>query len=139
LLIDGGKGHISAVNQVLQAENIYIPVFGMVKDDYHKTRALCTESQEINIAKEKAIYMLIYKIQEEVHRYTVGITTNAKRKTLKHSSLEKINGIGPQKARNLLLHFGTLDSVKKASIEELSKVKGISLENAKNIKAYFDK
>ncbi len=137
LLIDGGHGHVSVVCEVLRNEGIDIPVFGMVKDDYHKTRALCTEDQEINIAKEKAIFMLIYKIQEEVHRFTVGQTTNAKRKTMKHSSLEKIEGIGAVKAKKLMAAMGTLGAIKQASTEELSAISGITATDAQRIYDYF--
>ncbi len=139
ILIDGGKGHISVVKEVLEEENIDIPVFGMVKDDYHKTRALCTDSEEINIAKERSIYMLIYAIQEEVHRFTVGKVSAAKRATLKHSSLEAIGGIGPAKAKKLLGAFGTLAALKKAAEEEICAVKGISKTDAHNITRYFSK
>ena len=110
----------------------------MVKDDYHKTRALCTEAQEINIARDRAVFTLIYKIQEEVHRFTVGRTTTAKRSTLKRSSLEKINGIGPTKAKKLLLHFGTLAKIKTATVEELSLVSGISPKDADTVFKYFN-
>ncbi len=137
LLIDGGKGHVSAVMEVLREENISIPVFGMVKDDYHKTRALCTANEEINIAREKAVFMLIYKIQEEVHRFTIGRTTQAKRKTFKHSSLEKIDGIGPVKAKKLLAAMGTLGAIKSASVDEISAISGISMIDAQNIYRYF--
>ena len=139
LLIDGGRTHVSAVLQVLQSEGIELPVFGMVKDEYHKTRALCTDTHEINIAKNRAIYTLIYKIQEEVHRFTVGKTTNAKRSTLKHSSLEKIDGIGPAKAQKLLGYFGTLSNIKAAELLELQKAPGISKADAQNIFLYFRK
>lgn len=139
LLIDGGKGHVSAVKEVLRAEGVHIPVFGMVKDDYHKTRALCTESEEIHIAREKAVFMLIYRIQESVHNFTVGKTTKAKGKTLKHSALEKIHGIGPAKAKQLRLTLGSYAAVKEASEEELMAVKGISAEDARNIYRYFHK
>lgn len=137
LLIDGGHGHVSVVREVLRNEGVEIPVFGMVKDEYHKTRALCTEDREINIAKEKAIFMLIYKIQEEVHRFTVGQTTNAKRKTMKHSSLEKIDGIGAVKAKKLMAAMGTLSAIKQASLEELSAISGITNTDAQRIYDYF--
>ncbi len=137
MLIDGGRGHVSVVKEVLAKHGVEIPVIGMVKDDYHKTRALCTESDEINIAKEKSVYMLVYKIQEEVHRYTVSKTMGAKRKTLKHSSLEKIEGIGPTKAAKLLSHFGTLQAVKAAETEAIEKVKGISRRDAEAVYDYF--
>lgn len=137
LLIDGGKGHISAVKQVLSEENVYIPVFGMVKDDFHKTRALCTDQEEINIAREHAIYTFIYKIQEEVHRFTVNKVMQSKRSTLTHSSLEKIDGIGPAKAKKILGALGSYSAVKKASEEELRSIKGISQADASKIYQYF--
>lgn len=139
LLIDGGKGHVSIVKEVLEKEGICIPVFGMVKDDFHKTRALCTETEEINIAKQRAIFMLIYSIQEEVHRFTVDKVNAAKRSTMKHSSLEKIDGIGPSKAKKLLLGFGTVTALKNASRDEILAVKGISAKDADNILKYFNK
>lgn len=137
LLIDGGKGHVSAVKEVLQQEGVEIPVFGMVKDDYHKTRALCTENEEINIARERSVFMLVYRIQDSVHRFTVEKTTKAKRSTLQKSSLEKIQGIGPAKAKALLHAFGTYTAIKQATAEELSKVKGISGSDATRIYRYF--
>ena len=137
LLIDGGKGHVSVVCEVLRDEKIAIPVFGMVKDDYHKTRALCTEHEEIDIGRDQAIFRLIYKIQEEVHRFTVGRTMNAKRATLKKSSLEKIEGIGPVKAKRLLSAFGTLGAIKNASEEDFGRVQGITDADAYHIYHYF--
>ena len=137
LLIDGGKGHVSVIKEVLRAENIDIPVFGMVKDDFHKTRSLCTEENEINIAKEQSVFMLIYRIQEEVHRFTVNKVMKGKRKSLTHSSLEKIDGIGPAKSKKLLQTFGSLAAIKKATIEELSAVKGITKSDAESIYQYF--
>lgn len=137
ILIDGGKGHISAVKQVLREEAIDLPIFGMVKDDFHKTRALCTDTEEINIAKERAIFMLIYAIQEEVHRFTVGKVMAAKRMTIKHSSLEKIVGIGPNKAKALLGAFGTISALKNASEEEILTVRGINKSDAHNVFEYF--
>ena len=138
MLIDGGKGHVSVVKEVLAEENIYIPVFGMVKDEFHKTRSLCTEQDEINIAKEQAIFMLIYRIQEEVHRFTVDKVMKSKRSSLTHSSLEKIDGIGPAKAKKLLQSLGSLTAIKKATIEELLTVKGISKTDASKIYQYFN-
>lgn len=138
LLIDGGKGHVSAVKEVLQEENVYIPTFGMVKDDFHKTRSLCTEQYEINIAREQSVFMLIYRIQEEVHRFTVDKVMKAKRSSLTHSSLEKIEGVGPAKAKKLLQAFGSFTAVKKATEQELASVKGISKADASKIYEYFN-
>ena len=138
LLIDGGKGHVSVVKEVLAEEEIYIPVFGMVKDEFHKTRSLCTEQDEINIAREQSIFMLIYRIQEEVHRFTVDKVMKAKRNTLTHSSLEKIDGIGPAKAKRLLQALGSFSAVKKATEDELTAIKGISKNDAAKIYQYFN-
>ena len=118
---------------------INIPVLGMVKDEHHKTRALVSEYGEVSIAAEQAVFMLIYKIQEEVHRFTVSSMTRAKRKKETTSVLEKIDGIGAAKAKALLSHFGGLAGVKKASAEELAAVKGITPEIAERIITYFDK
>ena len=139
ILLDGGKTHVAAVRAVLSEEGVDFPVFGMVKDDYHKTRALCDDENEIDISHDKALYMFIYRVQEEVHRYAITRMSNAKRKTLKTSSLEKIKGIGPAKAKMLLSHFGSLSALKSASVEELTAVSGINEETANNIVSYFAK
>lgn len=137
LLIDGGTGHVGVAKKALSEINVDIPVFGMIKDQYHKTRALTDGVCEISIAREQSVFQLIYSIQEEVHRYTVSRMTNAKRKTLKTSSLTKINGIGDTKAKALLSAFGGLAGVKNASKESLAAVKGISKKDAENIISYF--
>lgn len=137
ILLDGGKTHVGAAREVLDEMGIDIPVFGMVKDDYHKTRALCTEDEEISIAREQAIYGLIFRIQEEVHRYTVSRMSNAKAKTVKRSTLENIKGIGAQKAKSLLAHFGGITAINNASVEEIGAVKGITKKDAENIFAHY--
>lgn len=139
ILLDGGKGHVSTVKELLHERGMdYIPVFGMVKDDFHKTRALCTEKEEINIARENAVFVFIYKIQEEVHRYTVSKMDSAKRKTMTRSSLTKIKGVGDAKAKALLKHFGGLAGVKNASVEDLMSVSGINRALAEEIRAHFN-
>ena len=137
ILLDGGKGHVSTIRASLQSQGVTIPVYGMVKDDFHKTRALTGENDEISIAKEQAVFQFIYRIQEEVHRFTIKKMTNAKRKTLTHSSLEAIPGIGPAKAKALLKHFGTLTILEKADKEALLAVPGISEKQANAILAHF--
>ena len=137
ILLDGGKTHVSAVREVMNEMGLDIPLFGMVKDDFHKTRALCTEEEEISIAREQAVYGLIFRIQEEVHRYTVSKMTNAKSKTVKKSSLEKIKGIGAAKAKSLLARFGGISAIKNASLDELKAVKGVSKSDAQSIFDYY--
>ncbi len=137
ILLDGGRGHVSTIRGLLREMDLDLPVFGMVKDDFHKTRALCTEEEEIAIAREQQVFQLIYRIQEEVHRYSVSRMEQAKGKTLTTSSLEKIPGIGKQKAAKLLSAFGGLAGVKRATEEQLVATSGISKKDAANIIAYF--
>ena len=114
-----------------------IPVYGMVKDDFHRTRALCDSETEIDISNDRGLFNYIYKIQEEVHRYTISKMRNAKRKTMRRSILENIPGIGAEKAKILLKAFGTVSAIKSATFEELVAVKGISKTNALEIVKYY--
>lgn len=140
ILLDGGRGHVSVVREVMRELGLeFIPVFGMVKDEFHKTRALCTDQEEIAIAKERDIYSLIYRIQEEIHRYTVRRMGQAKNKTLSHSVLTSVRGIGDEKAKKLLAAFGGLAGVKRATVEELFAVKGISRRDAEAVFARYHK
>lgn len=133
LLLDGGRGHVSVIKQLLREKGFDIPVFGMVKDEHHKTRTLTDEDGEINIARQADVFRLIYGIQEEVHRYTVSRMTNAKRKTLKVSSLEQVKGIGPAKAKALTEHFRSFSKLKSATEAELREVPGISDKDAEAV------
>lgn len=137
-LIDGGLAHIKTVKEVLDQNGVDIPALGMVKDSHHKTRSLVTTAgEEISIAAEASVYSLIFKIQEEVHRFTVSKMMNAKRKNIKTSLLEEIDGIGKAKAFALLSHFGGLSGVKGATRPELLTVRGITEENADKIIKFF--
>jgi len=137
LLIDGGETHRAVAAEAVLTAGYAIPVFGMVKDEYHKTRALVGEMGEISIAAEQSVYTLIYRIQEEVHRFTISKMSAAKRKTQTTSVLEEIPGIGKARAKALLTHFGGLVGVKKASAEELCAIRGVTAEIAEKIMEYF--
>ena len=136
ILLDGGDAHVAVVQALMEERGVEISLFGMVKDEYHKTRALTDGVREISIAKETGVYTFIYNIQEEVHRFAIKNTTNAKIKTLTHSSLEKIKGIGPKKAK-LLLSSMPLAKIRTASKAELCEIKGISETDAENIYEYY--
>ena len=137
ILLDGGAGHVGVVRELMREAGYDIPVFGMLKDDHHKTRTIVSDTQEVSIAREAEVFRFVYKLQEEVHRFTVSRMTAAKRKTLKTSSLEKIKGIGPAKAKKLMAHFKTLSAVKAASLEELCGVTGIGKSDAQTLYCYF--
>ena len=137
-LIDGGAAHVSAAKQAMREAGYDIPTLGMVKDDKHRTRALVGEDgDEIQILSEQQVYSLIYKIQEEVHRFTISKMMGGKRKAEKTSVLENVSGVGKVKAKALLAVFGGLSAIKQADISELCRVKGITESIAKNIKEYF--
>ena len=139
ILLDGGKGHVHVIRELLREKGREdIPVFGMVKDDFHRTRALCDEYGEYDISRDRGLFTYIYKIQDEVHRFTVSKMQNAKRKSVKHLVLENIPGIGAEKAKALLKHFGTVSRVKTATRDELCSVKGITLANAAAIEKYYE-
>lgn len=133
ILLDGGRGHVSVIRELLAQKGLDIPMFGMVKDDYHKTRALCTDAEEISIAREQDVYSLIYRIQEEVHRYTVGRMEHAKRKTVRTSVLTRIPGIGDAKAKKLLSAFGGMGALRAATLDEIAAVSGISQKDAEAV------
>ena len=137
ILVDGGDAHVGVAKSVLDSLSLYIPVSGMVKDDFHKTRALTDGKNEISIAKEFDMYAFIYNLQEEAHRFAVKSSSKGKIKTLTHSSLEKIEGIGPAKARALLREM-PLGKIRMATVDELSAVKGIGRSDAERIVKYFE-
>ncbi len=138
ILVDGGVGHVGVAREVLSSLGCEIPVFGMVKDDYHKTRGLTDGECEISIAQEFNVYTFIYNLQEEAHRFAVKSTSRAKTKTLTHSSLERIEGIGPAKAKKLL-SAKTLSEIRNSTKEELLLIKGINERDAESIYEYYHK
>ena len=138
ILLDGGAGHVAAIKPLLAELGADIPVYGMVKDDFHKTRAITDGEREIAIATEMNVYTFIYGIQEEAHRFAYLNSQSGKLKTLTRSSLENIPGIGKKKAK-LLLAAMTLSDLKLASEDQLSAIRGISKKDAAEIYAYFRK
>ena len=138
ILLDGGDTHVGVGREVLKALSLDIPIFGMVKDDFHKTRAITDGEREISIAQEMNVYTFIYKIQEEAHRKAVRSTMQKKKKTLTHSTLERIDGIGPAKAKALLAAF-TIRELKEAACDAIAKTPGISMRDAERIFRHFHK
>ena len=138
ILLDGGKGQISAVLPIMQKYNLNIPLFGMVKDSKHRTRAVATSGGDILIKANRSVYTLITSIQDEVHRFAIGYHSKRRSIALLSSELLKIKGIGKNRAQSLIKHFSTLDKIKKASVNELSKVNGISADTAQAIYDFFN-
>ncbi len=137
ILLDGGQGQVNAVKPIIEAFGFNIPVFGMVKDSKHRTRAIASDGGEISITSGRGVFTLISSIQEEVHRFAISYHKQKHAKSTIHTNLTKIEGIGDKKAAALLLHFKTLAKIKNATPEELSAVKGITKKDAQNIYEHF--
>lgn len=137
ILLDGGRGHVSAVLTVLEEFNISVPIFGMVKDSKHRTRAIAGD-EEIAITSSRSAYTLISKIQNEVHRYSISFQKKKHKTSALVLNLTQVEGIGKAKAYALFSEFKTIKNMKNASIEDLCSVKGITPELAKRIKQFLD-
>ncbi|MBR6736344.1 MAG: excinuclease ABC subunit UvrC [Oscillospiraceae bacterium] len=134
LLIDGGKGHVSAVCEKLCEMGLSIPVFGMVKDDRHRTRAIAEQGGEISIAANKSVFSLITKIQDETHRFAISFARQRHSSGAFELSLTKVEGIGPARARALYKHFKTKKAILAASEEELTKAPNMTAKASKNLR-----
>ena len=133
ILLDGGRGHISAVAEVMRELKIDVPLFGLVKDSKHRTRAIAKEGGELEIKSNRALFSLLTNIQDEVHRYSITFQ-RAKHKQKTYSlELTEVNGIGEAKARALLKEFKTKQKMKEATAEQLRKAAKISEEKAREL------
>lgn len=137
ILIDGGKGHVNSVLQVLTALKLYIPVVGMVKDDFHHTDDLIYEGRLLGLKEKKSAFRLINEIQDEVHRFAIEYHKSIRSKEMVHSELEEIDGIGEKKRIALLKHFKTINAIKNATFDDLIEVDGISKTNAESVLLFF--
>ena len=136
LLIDGGIEHAKLVRQELEEMEISVPVFGMVKDGRHRTRALVTpDGRQIGIAAFPSVFALIGSIQEETHRFAITYHRQLRSKRMKQSSLENIPGVGPKRRSLLLKRFKTVKAVQNASLSELAEV--VPAHTAQEIYAYY--
>ena len=115
-----------------------IPVFGMVKDSKHRTRAIATGGEEIEIRDGRRVFTLVSSIQEEVHRFSIAYHKEKHTRGTVSTTLVRIPGIGEKKAKALLKAFGSLKKIRAADEAALCAVPGISSANAKEIRAFFD-
>lgn len=137
ILLDGGDGQISAVKPVLEEFGLDIPLFGMVKDGKHRTRAIATGGREISISSNRKAFTLVSDIQEEVHRFAISYHRQKHKKSTIATTLTRIETIGESKAKLLLKNFKTLTAIRNATVEELMSIKGINRVNAEKIVEYF--
>ncbi len=139
IFLDGGKGQVSAVQQILNALGVSIPLVGMAKDDKHRTRALVylpfgsEEYKEIKLKEHPLLFGYVGNVQEEVHRFAIEYHKGLRGRKIQGSVLDEITGIGAKKRNALLTHFGSTKEIFKATKEQLREVDGISEKNAESI------
>ncbi len=139
IMIDGGKGQVNVALGVLRELGLNIPVCGLVKDDFHRTRGIIYNNEEINLDENSLGFRLIYRIQEEAHRFAISYHRSLRSKKMFKSELDDIKGIGEKRKKELLKYFHTIDNIKKASIEELAKVDGMNIRVAEDLYNHFRK
>ena len=134
ILLDGGRGHLDTVCNILAGSSFSdVPVFGLVKDARHRTRAIVSKEGEIAVSMHKSIFSFVSKMQDEVHRYTIEYEKKSHSSKALRSSLLDIEGIGETRAKTLLKHFKTLKAVSEATVEELTAVKGMNSKSAEAV------
>lgn len=139
ILLDGGKGQVSAVKEIMKFNDEDIPLWGMYKDDKHRTKGLTNIEKSIDLDKTTSLYRFVAGIQEEVHNYSISYHRSLRDKKMTKSALDDVPGVGPKRKKALLLEFKDIDSIKTASIEEIMKVEGINEQLAKNIALHLKK
>ena len=137
ILLDGGKGQVAAVKQVLERMSISVPLFGMVKDDKHRTRAVTGDGGEIAISSKRALFTFLSKMQDEVHRFAIGYHHARRSKNTFKSSLTNIDGVGEVRAKSLLKYFRTIDNISKADLTELENAPKMTKDSALAVYRYF--
>lgn len=138
ILLDGGKGQVAAVKQTLDNMNISVPLFGMVKDDKHRTRAITGEGGEIAISSKRSLFVFLSKLQDEVHRFAIGYHHARRKKNTFKSSLTNIDGVGEVRAKSLLKYFRTIENISRADLTELENAPKMTKDSALAVYRYFN-
>lgn len=139
IFLDGGKGHLSVISELLELTDTDIPLFAMVKDDKHRTSALLkADGSRVGLRPRSEEFRLVASIQEEVHRFAITYHRKLRGKRMKGSSLEQIEGVGRKTAEKLLKQFKSIAAIKTADVEDIQKA-GVSRQTAENIYRYFRK
>ncbi len=137
ILLDGGRGHVAAVQPVLDEAGISVPLFGMVKDSRHRTRAIAKNGGEIEINSSRSAFTLVSTIQDEVHRFAIGYHRQLHRKAAVSSTLLSIEGVGPTRAKALMKQFGTISAIRDADLAELEGAPKMTEPVAQSVYNFF--
>lgn len=139
ILLDGGRGHVAAVKPIVEQMGFSIPVFGMAKDDRHRTRTIATEDGELSVSSFRSAFDLLTSIQDEVHRFSITYSRAKHQSNAMDSALRSVEGIGEKRAKNLFIRFRTLKAMEAATLEQLEKTPGMSHMAALNLYQYLHK
>ena len=137
ILLDGGKGQVAAVRAVFDRMDIHVPLFGLVKDDKHRTRAVTGDGGEIALSSKRALFAFLSKMQDEVHRFAIGYHHTRRKNAAFRSSLTSIEGVGEVRAKALLKYFRTIDNISKADLTELEAAPKMTKDTARAVFRYF--
>ena len=137
ILMDGGRGQVNVALEVLAEQKLAIPVCGMVKDDNHRTRGLYYNNIEIPIDTRSEGFHLITRIQDETHRFAIEYHRSLRGKAQTHSILDDIPGVGGARRRALMRHYGSLEALKQAEVEELAKLPSMNKLAAQAVYDFF--
>lgn len=137
LMMDGGKGQVNVALKVLERLGLHIPVCGMVKDDYHRTRGLYYNNEIIPFPENSEAFRMITRLQDEAHRFAIEYHKSLRSKGQVHSVLDDIKGVGPARRKALMRYFKDIEKIRQASPEELRKVEGITAKVADEIFSFF--
>jgi excinuclease ABC subunit C len=137
ILLDGGKGQVAAVRAVFDRMDIHVPLYGLVKDDKHRTRAVTGDGGEIAISSKRALFAFLSKMQDEVHRFAIGYHHTRRKNAAFRSSLTSIEGVGEVRAKALLKYFRTIDNISKADLTELEAAPKMTKDTAHAVFRYF--
>ncbi|MCL1846047.1 MAG: excinuclease ABC subunit UvrC [Defluviitaleaceae bacterium] len=139
IFVDGGKGQISAAEKALAAQNISVPVCGMVKDERHRTRGIFFENKEITLPRHGEGFKLLTRIQDEVHRFALEYHRKLRADSQTRSVLDEIPGIGKTRRKELLKHFKSIDAIRAAKLDELCAAPSMNKKAAEAVFSFFDK
>ena len=137
ILLDGGRGHVAAVKPLVRQMGFDIPIFGMAKDDRHRTRTIATEDGELSVSSFRAAFDLLTSIQDEVHRFSIGYSRSKHASRAMESVLRSVEGIGEKRAKNLFLRFRTLKAMEAATVEQLEETPGMTHLTALTLYRYL--
>ena len=137
IMMDGGRGQVNIARKVLDRLHLSIPVCGMVKDENHRTRGLFYNNEEIPIHRNSEGFKLITRIQDEAHRFAIEYHRSLRSKGQVKSILDDIEGIGPARRKALMKHFGSIERIRDASIEELRGAPNMNERAAQSVYGFF--